>query len=177
MKKFVKYVEVAANLAIVVVAILLAVFLVKNYLLPGSNQGAAPASQERRVLQKGDGVVLSDVDWGKNGSTLLLVLSDSCHFCTQSAPFYQRLVKEHGGATLLALFPQTADQGKAYLQKLGVEIADIRQVSLEKLNVSGTPTLILVDGGGKVAEVWRGALPPQKEEEVIQRLRAEQASR
>lgn len=35
MNKFAKYVEVASNLAIVVVAVLLAAFLVKNYILHG----------------------------------------------------------------------------------------------------------------------------------------------
>jgi hypothetical protein len=42
--------------------------------------------------------------------------------------------------------------------------------------VRGTPTLILVDGDGKVADAWVGALPPEKENEVISRLRAERAS-
>jgi hypothetical protein len=38
------------------------------------------------------------------------------------------------------------------------------------LGVRGTPTLILVDGSGTVADVWVGALPSNQENEVISRL-------
>lgn len=78
---------------------------------------------------------------------------------------------------MIALVPQTAGEGQAYLKKLGVDINDVRQVSFGGLGVSGTPTLILVDGGGKVAAAWVGALPADKEDEVISRLHPEQARR
>ena len=177
MRDLAKRAEVAANVAIVVVAVLLVAVLTKQHLFPapGGNPAERPAS--RQVLRSGDPVVLADVDWRKNGKTLLLVVSTTCHFCTRSGPFYQRLVKDHGDAQLVALVPQTASEGMGYLKQLGVDIGDVRQVSLKSLGVSGTPALILVDGGGKVADAWTGALPPDKEEEVISRLRAERASR
>jgi hypothetical protein len=92
-----------------------------------------------------------------------------------SGPFYQRLVKEHGNAKLIAVLPQTVGEGQAYLKKLGVDINDVRQVSFSNLKIVGTPTLILIDGDGKVTDVWQGALQPDEENEVSSRLRPEQA--
>lgn len=171
-------VEVAANLSIIVVAVLLCVVLVKSYVIPApAQQAAGEPAGTRGVIKRGDAVAVSGVDWQKNGKTLLLVLSTTCHFCTQSGPFYQRLVKEHGDAKLVALVPQLASEGQSYLKKLGVEVDDVRQASLGGLGVSGTPTLILVDGKGVAADVWMGALPPNKENEVVSRLSVERASK
>jgi hypothetical protein len=174
MKDFGKKVETLANVAIIVVALMIVAALGRQYLLPpGRNppQRAAPA----KVPASGTPVALADVDWRGNGRTLLLVVSTACHFCTQSAPFYQRIVKEHGDVRLIALVPQPASEGQAYMKKLGLEVNDVRQVSFEGLGVGATPTLILVDGDGKVTNTWVGALKPDKENEVISRLRAEQS--
>lgn len=172
MSNLTKKVEMAANVAIILVAVLLAAVLTRQYLFPAQNQNQAqrPAPP---VPQNGKPVTLADVDWKKNGKTLLLVVSSTCRFCTDSAPFYQRLVKERGSAQVIALVPQPPEEGRAYMQKLGVEVADVRQVSLAELGVGGTPTLILVDGEGKVSGAWVGALQPDKENEVIGRLRAD----
>ena len=84
--------------------------------------------------------------------------------------------QRRGDAQLVALLPQTVGEGRAYLEQLGVFVADVKQISLAKLGLSGTPTLILVDGNGIVTEVWVGALAPSKENEVIHRLATERAS-
>ena len=170
-------IELAANLSVLVVAALVCVVLVKSYLVPAAapppeRQVAAAPAQARKVVQRGDPVGLPGMDWQRNGQTLLLALSTTCHYCTRSGPFYRRVVKERGGTQLVALLPQGADEGQAYLRELGVDIADVRNVSLGELGLSGTPTLVLVDGGGRVADVWVGALPPDKQDEVLNRLRA-----
>ncbi|HEX7318585.1 MAG TPA: thioredoxin family protein [Pyrinomonadaceae bacterium] len=172
-------IEVAANVAIIVVAVLLCVVLLKSYVIPApaARQSVGGPAGTRGIIKSGDAVAVSGVDWEKNGKTLLLVLSTTCHFCTQSGPFYQRLVKEHGDAKLVGLVPQSASEGQSYLKGLGVEVDDVRQASLGDLGVSGTPTLILVDGKGVAADIWVGALSPNRENEVVSRLSTERASR
>lgn len=158
-----------ANVAIIVVALLLAVVLTRQYLFPA--QGQNPTAQSApRAPKNGDTIALGGVAWQQNGKTLLLAVSSTCRFCTESAPFYRRLVKERGDARLIALVPQTVSEGQAYMKSLGVDISDVRQVSFNDLAVSGTPTLILVDGEGKVAGTWIGALKPETENEVLSRL-------
>ncbi|MET0647768.1 MAG: thioredoxin family protein [Pyrinomonadaceae bacterium] len=170
-------IEVAANLSIIVVGLLLCVVLVKSYVIPApARQAAGEPAGTRGIIKSGEAVALSGVDWEKNGKTLLMVLSTTCHFCTQSGPFYRRLVKEHGDAKLVALVPQSADEGQSYLKGLGVEVDDVRQASLGDLGVSGTPTLVLVDGKGVAADVfWVGAPSPNRENEVVSRLSTERA--
>lgn len=176
--KLTKGLEVSANVAIIVVAVLLCVVLVKSYVIPApTRQAAGEPAGTRGIMKSGDAVAVSGVDWEKNGKTLLMVLSTTCHFCTQSGPFYQRLVKEHGDAKLVVLVPQSASEGQSYLKELGVEVDDVRQASLGDLGVSGTPTLILVDGKGVAADVWVGAMSPNRENEVVNRLNTERASR
>src|SRR5437762_1101595 len=131
MKHFKDRIELPATLSIIAVAALLCVVLVNSYIMPVPVQNPAIAHAEtRKAIKRGDPVTLSGIDWQKNGRTLLLALSTNCHFCTQSGPFYQRVVREHGDTQLVALVPQAAEEGQAYLRRLGVDIDDVRQISL-----------------------------------------------
>ena len=176
--KLTRGIETSANVAILIISILLCVVLVRFYLAPASAPNPAGGPTEISAgVKRGDAISVTGIDWRKNGKTLLLALSTTCHFCTRSGPFYQRLAKEHGDARLVALVPQPVEEGRAYMERLHVEVDDVRETQLGDLGVSGTPTLILVDGEGVASEVWVGALSPDKEEEVVSRLRAERASR
>jgi hypothetical protein len=164
--------EFAANVSIAVVALLLSVVLLKSYLLTKST---APATEEREAAgnepRLGQALAVPDVDWAKNGQTLILALSTTCHFCTESAPFYQRLASERGNIRLIAVVPQPASEGRDYLDRLGVPLDEVQQASLKSINVRGTPTLLLVDGKGVVVQEWEGKLPAEQEAEVLGRVR------
>lgn len=167
-----KRIELVANLAIIVVAILLGVVLVRNYMTP-----KAPASQQPAAatsIPPGTQLSLPGVDWKANGRTVVLALSTGCHFCTESAQFYQRVAQERakaGNIRLVAVFPEPVSEGQKYLSKLGVTVDEVRQAQLDSIGVIGTPTLIMTDGEGAVADSWRGKLPSEKEAEVLARLR------
>ena len=172
MRTLFKRIELLANIAIIIVAVLLVVVLVKQLVPSKSDQPARPASARREVT-RGDKVPLSGVEWAKNSHTLLLVLQKGCHFCTESAPFYQQLIKQTSARNdikLVALLPQSISEGKQYLNEIGVDIADIRQVSPREINVGGTPTLILVNNEGVATDVWSGKLPPDTESQVLSKL-------
>ncbi len=157
-------IEVAANLAILVVAVLVIVVGVKRFLLPGH------ADAEAGQVAPGATVSVPGVDWRKNGESLVLALSTKCRFCTESAPFYQRLVKETEGnlsPRLVGMFPEQVNDGDQYLHRLGVNLPEVRQGSFEKLGIMGTPTLLLVNQDGIVQRVWVGKLTPEKETEVF----------
>lgn len=172
MTSILKKVELLANIAIIIVAILLASVLIKSYLwTPNSianNSRTATASQQ---IEIGEKINLSGIDWQKNGKTLLFALSTTCHFCTESAPFYQRLAKEHGDTQLVVLVPQSVDEGRQYLKKLGVTIDDVRQIPPNSLEVHGTPALLLVNSKGIVENLWLGKLQADQENEVFSRLK------
>lgn len=163
-----KRIELLANIAIIVVAVLLGGVLVRRYLWP---QAESPPAQSR--IQPGTKLSVPGIEWDKNERTLLLILSTSCHFCTESAPFYQRLAQEkakQGGVGLIAVLPQGVVESQKYLNGLGVSVDDIRQASLDTVQVRGTPTLIMADRTGTVVESWVGKLPAEAEAEVLDRF-------
>ena len=165
-----KRIELVANIAIILVAILLVVVLTKRFVFTPRNQ-----NQPTNNIPSNVGARLSqvDIDWSKSNKNVLLLLSTSCHFCTESAPFYKRLVQERtqrGTFSLTAVLPQPVSEGQAYLKGLGVDINDIKQLSPAAIRIRGTPTILLVDGSGVVTEEWLGKLPSEKQDEVLSRL-------
>jgi len=174
--KFTRTIEVTTNIAIILVAILLGVVLVKNYLLsePKPDPSAPP------TVPVGTQMSLQDVNWGAKKRTLLMALSDTCRFCTESAGFYKKLAQERAKSNdvrIIAVLPQDVSAGQAYLNKLGVSVDEVRQSSLDAVGVKATPTLILVDDKGVVTASWVGKLPPDKENEVINRFVVNQSTR
>jgi hypothetical protein len=172
-----KKTELLANIAIIAVALLLGGVLVKRYLLPGSDAVSTRNSDPR--IPAGTKISLPDVDWAKNGHTLLLVLSRDCHFCTESAPFYQRLVRETAGREdvhLVAVLPQEEDEARKYLDSHEIAIGEVRHAPPRDVGAQVTPTLILVNETGTVQDSWIGKLEAPKEAEVLGRLLKERAA-
>lgn len=162
-----KRVEFLSNIGIIVVAILLGVVLVTRYLLPPS-----PKSEAADVAQIKPGIKLSlpGLDWGKSDRTLLMVLSTSCHFCTESTPFYQQLAQQKVGRSdvrLIAVLPQSIGEAQQYLGAHGISVDEIRQSVPGAIYARATPTLITVDKTGSVIQSWVGKLPAEKEAEVM----------
>ena len=110
-------------------------------------------------------------DWGAHDRTVVLVLRKGCHFCEDSAPFYQRLVtkqQQDGSSTgIVAVFPDAADAVKEVVQSEGLGVRALAGVPLERLKVSGTPTVLMVDRNGTVLNAWIGMLSPRQELDVM----------
>ncbi len=160
-------IELAANVAIIVVCLLVGATLVKRHLLPEAGS-AAPRGDE---VQPGAKLALPAVNWSASPRSLVLVLSNHCHFCTESAPFYRRLATQAPKTLrLIAVLPQSVQEGQDYLRTLELPVTEVRQANPASLKVRGTPTLILVDQQGLVTKVWRGKLSTEREAEVIASL-------
>jgi len=159
--------ENLASLATILVSLLLSVVLIKVFLLPQPNPAASSRPQQPRAgmtIKQ----ALPGVDWAKNRRTLVLAISTQCHFCTESAPFFQRIEKERAkDLKMVAVLPQTVDEGRQYLEGEGVHVDDVKQAQLNAIGVNGTPTLLLVDSKGTVAQVWEGKLQADQEGAVL----------
>ena len=182
-----KAVQVAANLAIIFLAVTLGAVLIKTYVAAPkpaltnsqpyqvTNQPTSafprPALPPDTQIQPGAKLEVPGIDWTKNGRTLVMAVSDKCHYCTESAPFYQQLAKSHQNVRLIALLPQPPDQGRQYMDHLQVSVDEVRQAPLTTLGIRGTPTLILLDSGGAIVKAWRGKLTADKESEVLASLK------
>ncbi len=162
--------ETASNISTIVVAVLLSVVLVKAYLVPASSSPARPVQPARAGVAIGTSLKnqLSGLDWSKNGRTLVLAISTTCHFCKDSEPFYRRIRQEVGvGVKMVAVLPQPQAEAEQYLNTAGVKVDQVKQLSLETIGVRGTPTMLLVDDKGVVIRVWAGRLPSGEEDQVL----------
>ena len=165
MSTTVKKIEVAANIAIITVAVMIGAVLIQKYYIRSK-------IKEFPAVPIGTKISIPNIDWSKNRQSLVLALQTECHYCSESASFYQRLASEASARKipLVAVLPQTIEEGQNYLNSLKVPIDDIRQASLRSIGVQGTPAVLLVDSNGKVKASWLGKLPPNKESEALNSL-------
>jgi thioredoxin-related protein len=169
MSKIYQRIELTANLLIIVVAILIVGVLAHRYLSP------APKSPQPKGPTVGSKLSLTNLDLSKSNKNVLLVLQKGCHFCSESAEFYKRLIAETKGSNvnIVAVLPQEKQEAEGYLDSLGIKGVEIRQSRLDSLSVSGTPTIIVLNDKGDILAVWVGKLPAEKEKEVLAKLSAQ----
>jgi thiol-disulfide isomerase/thioredoxin len=188
MKSLHRRVQFLSNIATIIIAVLLLVIVVKQFVSPAPPAETSLSSvktaltstaqiSEPNAAQKttplGKTVPLSGIDWQKNKKTLILYLSTRCRFCDESMPFYQRLAEKYSESKdvkLMAVFPQSADEAKAHFKNQRVGINDVLNAQLTSIGVTATPTLLLVNETGVVTDMWRGKLPIEKESDVLNKL-------
>lgn len=167
MNKLSQKLEVAANVLIIVVALVLGGVLVKKYFFTETAQ--AP---ERKAPVVGQKITDTGIDLAASPKNVLLVLQKGCKYCSESAAFYKNLIEQTKGKNVhvTAVLPQSKEEAEQYIRELGISGIEVRQSQLDSLNVGGTPTIIVTDNQGVISDTWMGKLPPDKESEVIKKL-------
>ena len=132
----IKKLEVLANIAVIITSVILCSVLIKKYIFSPTKQEAsveaiqskssASSASRRPSIQAGTKVSLPGIDWSKSTRTVVLALSTTCHFCSESAPFYQELQQQKPNSVrLVAVLPQPVEDSRNYLNKLGVSVTDV----------------------------------------------------
>ncbi len=85
MDPWMKRLEAAVNIAILCAFLMVAA-------LAGERLWNSHTSARDTGPHVGAKINLSGVDWSKSERNLVLALSTTCHFCSESAGFYQKLV-------------------------------------------------------------------------------------
>jgi len=167
MSKVKQKIELTANVLIIVVAVLLIGILAQKYFFSSSSNIPPP-----KTPAIGNKISLADVDWSKSNQNVLLVLRKGCRYCSESAEFYKNLIQQTQGknVNIIAVLPQNKVEAEEYLKSLGIAGIEIRQSQLDALEVGGTPTIIIVNDNGEIANFWLGKLLPEKEVEVVNQL-------
>lgn len=129
------------------------------------------AQKQLEVPQVGTKVSLPGIRWDE-GRTLVMVLQKGCRYCEESSTFYRQLRKQRSGSQprMVAVLPGDKTEIARYLSQQGIIVDDLVNASLSDINVSYTPTLLLVDRSGNVTNVWVGKLDARKETEATQRI-------
>jgi rhodanese-related sulfurtransferase len=160
--------KVANQLVNVALGVMAAVFvysIIRGY-LPGADGKAD-------IVTPGSKLQVAGVNWAGQHESLVFVMSTTCHYCSESAPFYRRLtsaLNQRADLQVLAVLPQAVDEDRRYLESLGVPIQDIRQADLKSIRVPLTPSLIRVSDAGQVLDIWTGRLSSKQEQDVFNRL-------
>jgi thioredoxin-related protein len=160
--------EWALNLLSIAFLVYISYILVTHHLGLGFAHGQS-ASANAKIGQK---VLLRDVNWEQNSRTLILVLSPSCRFCEESAPFYRNLLKNQvaGQWQAVIVVPEKIATTTAYVQTHGFIGVQALSANFESLGVLATPTLLLTDREGKLQQFWVGELGTNEEEAVAAAL-------
>ncbi|MBI1765918.1 MAG: hypothetical protein HYR56_31315 [Acidobacteria bacterium] len=161
-----KKIEIAANISIIFVAVMISLVLTKKFYFN-------PQTNTIPSVPIGKKLSFPDVDWTKSERSVVLALQEGCHFCSDSAPFYQQLVYETSKRKIpvIAVLPQPIDKGQSYVANLKVSISSVKQAPLKSIGVQGTPAVLLINSQGEVTDGWLGKLQPNKELEVLSKLR------
>jgi hypothetical protein len=171
MNKINQRIELAANVLIVIVAVLLIGVIAQRYFFAA---GASREQSARVQPSVGKKLNLTGVDFSEKPRTVVVALQTTCRFCTESAPFYKRLVEAAEGRNIkfVAVFPTKVEDSSRHLTELGVTGFEVRQSPISDLDASGTPTLIITNDKGEVTNFWVGKLPAEKESEVINQIKS-----
>ena len=164
--------EIATNIAVVLVAIAALSTLATNKLLSPETPTFIAGLQKGKPFGE-----VSRVDYRGSEQTLLIAMNTNCSYCQESLPFYRKLADTQppGNKSLriVALFPNKAEQVAKYVRANQFNIDTVADVDLRGLGVSGTPTMILVNNKGEVKNFWLGKLADKEAEEVIRSLTAD----
>jgi hypothetical protein len=155
--------EISANTAIIVVSIIMVGNLVWSKWWPPKHELDSP--------KIGSKVSLPGIKWNE-GTTLVLALQEGCRYCEESAAFYRRLRDQRVGAQprMIAVVPGDKTQINRYLAEQHVFVDEAFNLSLSKINVSVTPTLLLLGKVGDVRNVWVGKLNQDEEKQVLEQM-------
>jgi thioredoxin-related protein len=157
-----KYLDRIANIAVIVAVVALLVVILRGEF----GRRRAPAAPTQSLV--GKIVSLPGVQFPKDRSSLLLVVSTSCHFCKDSLPFYKKVTEElRGKLNVIAVLPQSQPEAQEFLRDAGVEADQIVSASVDKVGARGTPTLLLVGKSGAVEHEWLGKLDVKGQQEVL----------
>ncbi|HEX8564556.1 MAG TPA: rhodanese-like domain-containing protein [Pyrinomonadaceae bacterium] len=163
--KWRRYLSTSLNIAIIATALILSAVLAKKHLLNNSISA--------KNIARGDVISLPETNWQPNTKTLLLFLYSGCQYCTGSAGFYQRLIKETSNRNdikLLVVFSKDDEHSTGYLNELNISSLPSKKVSYVPLGVWETPTLAMLDSNGIVQNIWKGKLSSKEEALVLSTL-------
>jgi len=109
-------------------------------------------------------------DFKRSDATVVITLSSTCKYCTESLPFLASLftsqVLRERGIAVIATSLETEESLRTYLGVHGLEVEHVYSVSPDMLWVRQTPAVSIVDSGGRVVRIWRGLITKRRLDEI-----------
>src|SRR5262249_11169762 len=101
-------------------------------------------------------------------ASIVLVLAAQCHFCQESATFYQHLssARQERHYTLVAVFGD-AESGTQFLRDHQITVDQLIGASPRSIGAAGRPTVVVINRSGEVQGAWVGRLSRADEDRVL----------
>lgn len=162
-------IEFGLNIVVAVAILVIAVVLVKRVFFPGQVPQQSLQQQAQQLV--GTPINVPGADWAQNKKSLVFFLKKDCIYCDAVAPFYRQLTSDAQklNVKLIAILPNSLQDGREYVRSLGLPIEDVRTGVLSSFKIPGTPSVLVVDNEGIVKGVWIGA-EPGREKEMMEKL-------
>lgn len=133
-------------------------------------QASVPALTAKSVV--GRQFDVPGVSWSTSDVNAVLFLSTRCHFCEASMPFYRRLSQAHRQTikkrvALLGVSREPSGDLQNHLADNHVELDRVYQIPSTLTLLSGTPTLLIIDGSGVIRQAFVGELSDAQEQKVL----------
>lgn len=127
---------------------------------------------EFRNIERGEQVELSGYDFSGHELTVVLAYREDCRFCRLSLDFHRRLSRALSSQEL-PLVVVTEDNKARLANALardGIQASAVLSVSGLKPMVSATPSLLLIDGAGRLSAMWVGKVSPATEAYILSQV-------
>lgn len=162
-----QYLEIATNVAVLLVAMVVLATIASNLLAPS-------VSLEGGLRKGGAFPQLPGVDYGKSSKTLLTSLSVRCDYCSESLPFLKEVARIHADAAnavrIIAVFADPESEVKRYIDQRQLNFPAVSGADLKTLNLSATPTYVLVDSNGRIVDFWIGKPSTDVEQQIVKAI-------
>lgn len=163
--KFSRILESVTNLA-VLLASLLILWIGVRYFLPQTR-----LIEYQPGLQKGQHLQVWPLIARYSGNSLLIFSSTKCAYCLDSIPFYRKILEKqlsNGTFQVIGVFQEDRNEVQKYIAANKLSLKEIiTEFDYRKVNISSTPTLILVNNKGDIIDFWTGSIPSSYESKVI----------
>jgi thioredoxin-related protein len=164
-----RYLEIGTNIAVLLVATVVVYVCTWTYFHANRKTQLLAGLQTGTVLTN-----LSNINYNQSSKTLIIAMNTNCGYCQASVPFYNQLTElqktKAKGSRIIAVLPNNEEEVKQFTQQNHLNIETASSVNLRPLKITGTPTLVLVDGNGIIHDFWLGKLSQDQEQEVIKAI-------
>ena len=114
-------------------------------------------------------IQIPGVDFRQHQVSIVMGLSRRCIWTPSVAALYKQ-VASLPGIYSIAVLDDPEDESKRYLASLGLVVDEIHEMPLDKIDIHGTPTLVVVDRTSTVRGTWVGKKTDDAEVDMLRSL-------
>jgi len=164
-----RYMTIATNIAVLLASIVIIYTCAWSYFVKRSKSQLTPGLHKGQVLAP-----LPSYDYGSATQYLLIAMNPNCSYCNEGMPFYRELTRlpqppDHP-TRIMASFQIPLEEANQYIKQQQFDINTVAAVDFRSINVSATPSIILIDSNGKIMDFWIGQLSEDAKQQVIKAI-------